>query len=150
MSVTPTSSKKSPKAGLIVAALVAALTAAPLTFAQPASAEGKHCITDPFVGGTQGVCLITDGAGGFATAQILATAGNFHSPTVALEMCSVGPSSCGVVAARNDRSHLARRDPSPAFETSKPYSPGHIYRAIGSWIDQDGVHHVNISVGYFT
>jgi hypothetical protein len=144
-------SRRPAKAGLIVAAIVAALTAALLTFAQPASALGKHCVTDPFVGGTQGVCLITDGAGGFATAQILATSGSFHSPTVALEMCSVGPSNCGTVAARNDVGHIwpdATHD--NFFETSKPYSPGHIYRAIGSWIDQAGTHHVAISTGYFT
>lgn len=123
--------------------LVAAVVAALVSFAGPASAN-EHCVPG-YPGAATGVCVIT-AAGGYATAEIRAVRNhNFHSPTVALEMCSVGPSNCGIISSASDIGHIWTQ-----FSTSKPYSPGHIYRAIGSWTDQYGSRHTAVSTGYIT
>lgn len=133
--------------GLAVAAVFAAL----LTFARPASAADNPACHDPIEGIY--LCVWADASQPSVAYVYLTEAGplsvpphNFHSPTIALEMCAVGPSNCGIVAARSDVGHVLL-----VFQTSeKPYSPGHIYRAHGSWISETGTHYVDVRTVFIT
>lgn len=136
-------SRRPAAVGLVVAAVVAAL----LTLARPASAAPEPECNPPI----QGIILCVSADSFTGTAYVYLTSPsnvppvrNFHSPTIALEMCAVGPSNCGTAAARSDVGHVLYE-----FATSeKPYSPGHIYRAHGSWISDTGTHYVDLKTAF--
>lgn len=123
---------------LAIPAVLAAAVTTLVVAAQPAAAFSYNCTAD---GGSQ-VCINVTAAGVNADVEVV-TDTNFHSPTVAALQCSGTGSDCVEIAANSDVGHLWL-----SFATSvKPYSSGHTYKAIASWIDPSGVSHVAIQTG---
>ncbi len=119
---------------LAICATLAATAATLVAVAQPAAAVSS-CQDS----GGQEVCINVFSDGVWADVASFDDT-KFHSPTVAALQCSGTGSDCVQIAARSDVGHLWL-----LFWTStKPYSPGHTYEAIASWIDSAGVHHVAI------
>lgn len=139
---------------LAVGALLVATMAMPVAVAQPASAAVGKWACKASGGSEVCISIWLDGNTGdffvFADIETCATYTgltcatsdvNFHSPTVAALQCDPYGNNCGAISARSDVGHLWTYFPN---EYSKPFSPGHVYKAIGSWIDPEGVNHAGI------
>ena len=115
-----------------VVALIAAAT--------PAAASDQPCA--PAGGGTLGsaVCMVVTQNPGVYGEIVTALPDGVHSVTVAAFQCSGTGTNCTVIAQVSDVGHVWL-----GFATKiVPYSPGHTYKAVGSWTDSTGRRYVSV------
>jgi hypothetical protein len=131
--------KRVPRILRACAILAIGLSAASILAAHPAGAASTGNCSSTYNG--IWVCVYADRASNESAAFIQGLGTHsFHSPTVALLQCSGTGANCKPIAARSDIGHILFE-----FDTStKPYSPGHVYQAVGSWIDDTGHHSVAV------
>jgi hypothetical protein len=124
---------------LATCVVLASALGALVALAGPAVAADAMKSAPP--GGGSAVSIIVSVYTGVTAEIRTALPDQVHSVTVAALQCSSSGSGCTTIAANSDVGHLWI-----TFGTSsKTYSPGHTYKAVGSWTDSAGKRYTSVT-----